>query len=116
MSITRIPAASSGNRPSGEVVAFNRAELSAILSVYGRFVAAGEWRDYAIDHLRDRAVFSIFRRSAEHPLYRIEKQPRLAQRQGAFQVMGADGRVLKRGRDLALVLRVFEPKLLRAVE
>ncbi len=99
-----------------DAVSFHRLELSAILSVYGRMVAAGEWRDYAIDSLRDAAVFSVFRRAAEHPLYRIEKRPRLAQRQGAYAVIGMDGRVLKRGRDLRAVLRVFDAKLLRVIE
>ena len=98
-----------------ERVSFDRRELSAILTVYGRFVAAGEWRDYAIDSLREAAVFSIFRRSAEHPLYRVEKRPRLAQRQGAYAVIGMDGRILRRGRELAQVLRVFDAKLIRLV-
>jgi hypothetical protein len=78
-------------------------------------VAAGEWRDYAIDSLRDAAIFSVFRRAAEHPLYRIEKRPRLAHRQGAYAVIGMDGRILKRGRDLRPVLRVFDSKLIRVV-
>jgi hypothetical protein len=97
-------------------VAFDRAELSAILAVYGRFVAAGEWRDYGISMLRDAAVFSIFRRSAEHPVYRVEKRPRLAARQGQYSVVGMDGRILKRGHDLRQVMRVLERKLIRAVE
>ena len=99
-----------------DCVSFHRLELSAILTVYGRMVAAGEWRDYAIDSLRDAAVFSVFRRAAEHPIYRIEKRPRLAQRQGAYSVIGMDGRILKRGRDLHAVLRVFDAKLIRVVE
>lgn len=102
-------------QPVPERVSFDRRELSAILTVYGRMVAAGEWRDYAIDALRDAAVFSIFRRAAEHPLYRIEKRPRLAQRQGAYSVIGMDGRILKRGRELGPVLRVFDPMLIRVV-
>ncbi|MFB2531686.1 DUF2794 domain-containing protein [Paracoccus sp. p4-l81] len=97
-------------------VAFDRAELSAILSVYGRMVAAGEWRDYAMAFLRDVAVFSVFRRAAEHPLYRIEKRPRLRARQGAYAVIGMDGRVLKRGHDLRQVLRVFDKALIRPVD
>jgi len=96
-------------------VAFDRRELDAILSVYGRQVARGEWRDYAIDHLEDRAVFSVFRRASEAPLYRIEKAPALTQRQGAYSVVGAGGQILKRGRDLALALRVLEPRRLRLV-
>lgn len=99
-----------------EHVAFDRRELSAILSVYGRMVAAGEWRDYGISHLRDAAVFSVFRRAAEHPLYRIEKRPALRHRQGIYAVVGMDGRVLKRGHELAQVLGVLERKLIRAVE
>jgi len=79
------------------VVSFDRRELSEILRIYGRMVAAGEWRDYAIDTLKDRAVFSIFRRTSEMPLFRVEKDPRLARRQGAYSVIGAGGTVLKRG-------------------
>jgi hypothetical protein len=97
-------------------VAFHRTELSVILSVYGRMVAAGEWRDYGISCLRDVAIFSVFRRTAEHPLYRIEKRPRLRNRQGQYAVIGMDGQVLKRGHDLRTVLRVLERKLIRAVE
>ena len=98
-----------------DVVSFHRGELSLILGVYGRFVAAGEWRDYGISHLKDVAVFSIFRRAAEHPIYRIEKRPAMAQRQGAFSVIAMDGRIEKRGRELSQVLRVFDRKLIRAV-
>lgn len=97
-------------------VAFDRAELGVILSLYGRMVAAGEWRDYAMSFLRDMAVFSIFRRAAEHPLYRIEKRPRLRQAQGQYAVIGMDGRILKRGHDLPTVLRVLERKLIRPVD
>lgn len=99
-----------------EQVAFDRAELNQILSLYGRMVAAGEWRDYAMSFLRDVAVFSVFRRSAEHPLYRIEKRPRLRSRQGMYAVIGMDGQVLKRGHDLRTVLRVFDRKLIRAID
>ncbi len=99
-----------------ETCAFHRTELSQILNVYGRMVAMGEWRDYAIDHLRDRAVFSIFRRAAERPIYRIEKCPKDARRQGAWSVVGMDGRILKRGHELRHVLRVLERKMIRAVE
>lgn len=97
-------------------VAFDRRELSLILSVYGRMVAAGEWRDYGISSLTDMAVFSVFRRTAEHPLYRIEKRPRLRSRQGMYSVVGMDGQILKRGHDLKTVLRVLERKLIRAVK
>ena len=90
------------------VTTFHRDELREILNLYGRKVAAGEWRDYAIDFARDRAVFSIFRRAAETPLYRIEKDPKLAARQGAFSVSNAAGLILKRGHDLARVLQVLD--------
>ena len=101
---------------SPDVVAFHRTELSVILALYGRMVAAGEWRDYGISTLRDVAVFSIFRRSAENPLYRIEKRPRLRSRQGEYAVIGMEGQVLKRGHDLRAVLRVLERKLIRSVK
>ena len=97
--------------PSGgrhPLITFDRRELREILSVYGRRVAEGEWRDYAIDMLRDRAVFSVFRRSMEAPLYRIEKAPRLARRQGAYSVIATTGLILKRGHDLCRVLGVFD--------
>ncbi len=99
-----------------EQVAFDRKELGLILTLYGRMVAAGEWRDYGISHLREVAVFSIFRRTAEHPIYRIEKRPKLRNRQGMYAVIGMDGQILKRGGDLKTVLRVLERKLIRAVE
>ena len=104
-----------GTHVSNEV-AFHRTELSVILSLYGRMVAAGEWRDYGISNLREVAVFSVFRRTAEQPLYRIEKRPKLAQRQGMYAVVGMDGQVLKRGHDLRTVLRVLERKLIRSVD
>lgn len=97
-------------------VAFHRTELSVILSLYGRMVAAGEWRDYGISHLTEVAVFSIFRRSAENPLYRIEKRPKLRLKQGLYAVIGMEGQVLKRGHDLKPVLQVLEKKLIRAVK
>lgn len=92
-------------------VSFDRRELSAILNLYGRKVSQGEWRDYAMDFLRERALFSIYKRASERPLYVIEKNPRLRARQGQYMVMSQDGRILKRGHDLAAVLRVLEPKL-----
>ncbi len=98
-----------------DTVAFHRRELSVILGLYGRMVAAGLWRDYGISMLRDVAVFAVFRHTAEHPLYRIEKRPRLAGRQGQYAVIAMDGRILKRGSDLAQVLRVLEKKLIRAI-
>jgi hypothetical protein len=93
----------------GEVrIFFDRRELTLILGVYGRMVAAGEWRDYALDSLQDRCVFSVFRRASETPLYRIEKQPALARKQGAFSVVAQQGQILRRGHELSAVLRVFE--------
>ena len=96
-------------------IAFNREELSQILNVYGRKVASGEWRDYAIDTLREKAVFSVFRRTTEVPLYRIEKAPKLSRRQGAYSVIAATGLILKRGSDLGRVLRALD-RGLRLVE
>ena len=90
---------------------FDRKELDQILNVYGRKVAAGEWRDYAIDMLCEKAVFSIFRRSSEYPVYRIEKNPKLARKQGAYSVVAATGLILKRGHDLRRVLRVLDREL-----
>jgi hypothetical protein len=92
-------------------VSFNRMELRTILDLYARKVADGEWRDYAIDFTRDKAVFSVFRRTSEIPLYRIEKDPKLARRQGAYAVVAASGLVLKRGHELARVLRVLDKRL-----
>jgi hypothetical protein len=89
-------------------VSFDRHELRQILSLYGRMVALGEWRDYAIDFLRDRAVFSIFRRTSEVPLYRIVKDPALARRQGAYSVVAPSGMILKRGHELDRVLRAID--------
>ena len=101
------------NRRGG--ISFDRQELSQILNIYGRKVATGEWRDYAIDTLREKAVFSVFRRASEVPLYRIEKQPKLGRRQGAYSVIAATGLILKRGHDLARVLRALD-RGLRLVE
>jgi len=101
--------AESSERPlQGRCIFFDRQELNLILRVYGRFVAAGEWRDYAIDSLPDRCVFSVFRRASESPLYRIEKQPGLARKQGAYSVFAQHGQILRRGQDLAMTLRVFD--------
>ena len=107
------PIAFPGKAP--QQVAFHRTELAPILTLYGRMVAAGEWRDYGISSLKDVAVFSIFRRTAENPLYRIEKRPKMRMRQGQYAVVGMDGQVLKRGNDLRQVLRVLERKLIRSV-
>jgi hypothetical protein len=102
-----------GNAPGKvqPITAFDRKELSLILNVYGRKVGQGEWRDYAMDFLRERAVFSIYARVSEHPLYIVEKIPRLRNRQGQYAVTNQQGRILKRGHDLALVLRVLDPQL-----
>ena len=97
-------------------VTFDRRELNAILSVYGRMVIAGEWRDYAMDWLKDVAIFSVYRRTSEVPLFRIEKRPKLRNKQGAYSVISATGVILKRGHDLQHVLHVFDKKLLRLVE
>jgi Protein of unknown function (DUF2794) len=99
-----------------EQVSFDRGEMSAILTLYGRMVAMGEWRDYGISMLRDCAIFSVFRRTAENPLYRIEKRPKLRSKQGMYAVVGMDGQTLRRGHDLVAVLRVLEAKLIRAVD
>jgi len=96
-------------------VTFNRLELNRILNLYGRMVADGEWRDYAIDQMMEEAVFSVFRRTSEVPLYRIVKQPRNARRQGAYSLIAATGQILRRGHDLANVLRVVDRRL-RLVE
>jgi hypothetical protein len=92
-------------------VTFSRRELDRILGLYGRKVAAGEWRDYAIDFLRDRAVFSVFRRTSEVPIYRIEKNPKLARRQGAYSVISATGLIVRRGHELDRVLGVLDRSL-----
>jgi Protein of unknown function (DUF2794) len=93
---------------------FDRPELNRILTVYGRMVAAGEWRDYALDFLEDVAVFSVFRRASEMPLFRIEKRPKLRAKQGQYCVIAAGNLILKRGHDLAQVLKVFDKKILKA--
>ena len=95
----------------GNQVTFERRELDRLLSLYGRMVAAGEWRDYAIDFLKDRAVFSVFRRSSEVPIYRIEKNPRLARRQGAYSVVSATGLIVRRGPELDRVLRAIDKRV-----
>jgi hypothetical protein len=96
-------------------VTFHRRELDAILWIYGRMVGEGEWKDYAIDHMREKAVFSIFKRSGEMPLFRIEKNPKLAAKQGAYSVINTNGMILKRGHELPQVLKVFD-KVLKLVD
>jgi hypothetical protein len=109
------PSEARGGEPPGaspvaprNQVTFDRRELGRILDLYGRKVAAGEWRDYAIDFLKDRAVFSVFRRSSEMPIYRIEKNPRLSRRQGVYSVVSITGLIVKRGHELDRVLRVLD--------
>ena len=104
------------DRTTTQLTCFDRRELDLILRVYGRKVADGEWRDYAIDQRREEAVFSIYRRTSETPLYRIVKQPRLARKQGAYALIAATGHILQRGHDLANVLRFLEPRRLSLVE
>jgi hypothetical protein len=106
----RAAARSAPNAQPGRVT-FNRLELHRILNLYGRMVADGEWRDYAIDFLKDRAVFSVYRRASEVPIYRIEKDPRLARKQGMYSVISATGLILRRGHELDRVLLVIDRKL-----
>ncbi|MEM9573759.1 MAG: DUF2794 domain-containing protein [Pseudomonadota bacterium] len=102
-------------KPVPENVKFDRPELDQILRVYSFMVAGGEWRDYAIDHLPEKAVFSVFRRTSEMPLYRIEKDPKRARKQGAYSVVAASGMIVKRGHDLPTVLKTFD-KAIRLVQ
>lgn len=106
-----VPSSPAAGSKIPAIVAFDRKELQLILNVYGRKVALGEWRDYAMDFLRERAVFSIYARVSERPLFIIEKTPRLRNRQGQYTVTNQQGRILKRGHDLAVVLRVLDPQL-----
>lgn len=114
MSTTNIvnlpPRTSSSNPGKPSQIAFDRRELGQILSVYGRMVSAGHWKDYAMDFLSDRAVFSVYRKASEHALYQIVKTPALRKRQGQFSVMAPGGLILKRGHDLESVLKVFDKK------
>jgi hypothetical protein len=118
----RVPAGKTGSsqlsaipitasQPIPHQVTFDRAELNRLFGMYGRKVAAGEWRDYAIDFLKDRAVFSVFRRASEMPLYRIEKNPRLARRQGTYSLISATGLIVRRGQELDRVLRAIDKSL-----
>jgi hypothetical protein len=102
--------------PSRSVTFFDRPELDRLLRLYGRMVAAGHWRDYAIDGLKDAAVFSVYRRASESPLYRIEKRPALARRQGAWAIIGQGGVILRRGHELEQLLRFFERSRFAVVE
>ncbi len=107
------PAGSSGSR---SLVFFDRRELNQLMQLYGRMVSAGEWRDYAIDGLSDAAVFSVYRRASEAPFYRIEKRPELARRQGAWSVVNQAGLVLRRGHELAQVLKLFDSRRFKVVD
>ena len=109
------PDSGPAGRSRDATVYFVRSELTQILNVYGRLVAAGEWRDYAIDHLKDQAVFSVFRRASEMPHYRVIKEPALANQQGAWKILGANGQTLKRGKQLNQLLRYFDRLMLKAV-
>ncbi|QBR70481.1 DUF2794 domain-containing protein [Beijerinckiaceae bacterium] len=107
------PAMTVGGIPGqwGEIISFDREELRAIFNLYGRKVSDGEWRDYAIDFTPQKAVFSIYRRACEYALYRIEKNPRLARKQGIYSVVTATGLILKRGQDLGRVIAALDKKL-----
>ena len=107
--LVRLSDVRQGRQPT--IVGFARRELEQILHLYGMMVAANEWRDYAIDHLSDRAVVSVYRRASETPLFQIVKTPALARRQGAWAIIGANGAALKRGHELPRVLTVFDKKL-----
>mgnify|MGYP003644116099 CR=1 FL=1 len=106
----------SGTGPGERQVGFERLELQRIMDLYGRMVAAGHWRDYAMDMGREAAIFSAFRRTAERPEYRIEKRPALRHRQGMWVLVGEGGQILKRGQDLQNVLAPVERKLMRVVD
>jgi hypothetical protein len=110
-----IPLAEARNARLDIPVTFNRQELDQILRIYSRMVAANEWRDYAIDHMKDKAVFSVFRRTSEVPLFMIVKDPALARKQGAYAVVAASGLILKRGHELATALKAFD-RTLKLVE
>ncbi|MET3897767.1 hypothetical protein ABIB57_001713 [Devosia sp. UYZn731] len=108
--VSEPPTAPAASKVPG-IVAFDRRELATILNVYGRKVGRGEWRDYAMDFLRDRAVFSIYARVSERPLFIVEKTPKMRNKQGQYTVTNQQGRILKRGHELAVVLRVLDPQL-----
>jgi hypothetical protein len=107
---------SSGGKQPEMDVCFDRRELGMILDVYGHMVANGDWRDYAIGHDKEVCVFAVFQRASEAPLFRIVKRPKLARKQGMYQVINREGRILKRGQDLQAVLRVFDAKRWKVVE
>ncbi|MBA4047184.1 MAG: DUF2794 domain-containing protein [Sphingomonas sp.] len=111
--VTPFPPSAAGRVPAQ--VGFDRTELTRILDLYGRMVAAGHWRDYAIDLGRDAAIFAAFRRATERPEFRIEKRPALRGRQGMWALFSESGAVLKRGHDLAPVLAPVERRLVKLV-
>tara|TARA_B100000768_G_C10945886_1_gene235636 strand:+ start:153 stop:506 length:354 start_codon:yes stop_codon:yes gene_type:complete len=104
------------SKKSPEIISFHRTELTPILSVYGKMVASGEWRDYGISSLREFAVFSIFKRTSENPIYRIEKRPKLFLKQSQYLILGINGQILKRGNDLVALLSFFDKKLIKLVK
>jgi hypothetical protein len=107
--IVNLPtSASYGQKGTPSQVAFQRQELSLILNVYGQMVSNGDWKDYAMSFLKDRAIFAVYRKASEHALYRIEKTPALRDKQGQYSVIAPGGLILKRGHDLKTVLRVFD--------
>nr|WP_300542579.1 DUF2794 domain-containing protein [Maricaulis sp.] len=103
-------------KTAGQAVMWDRRELDAILRLYGQFVARGEWRDYAIDGLKDRAVFSIYRRHSEVPMYSVVKAPADAHKQGMYRIVAMGGQILKRGHELAQVLKIFDKKRFHVIE
>lgn len=112
---SNVVVASTGNPVKPSQISFDRKELNALLRVYSFMVAAGEWKDYAIDQLRERAIFSVYRKASEAPLFQIVKEPALARKQGAYAVFAQSGAMLKRGQDINQLLRLFDRKL-KAVE
>ncbi len=115
MSAKIIPLAHNQQKSSKAPICFDRQELSKILNVYGRMVSQGHWKDYAIDMLRDRAVFSIYRKASETPLYQIVKTPALRHKQGQFSVVAPGGLIVKRGQELSQVLKVFDRAKFRSL-
>ena len=113
--VVPFPTTSKSPQKAASQTAFDRQELSAILNVYGQMVSKGDWKDYAIDFRRDKAIFSVYRRASEHALYRIEKTPALRKKQGQFAVIAPGGLVLKRGQDLKTVLKVFDKARFRSI-
>lgn len=101
--------------PAPEAVFFSRREFDSILNLYGKMVASGHWKDYAIDSARDQAIFSVYQNVHDRPLYRITKTPKRAAKQGAFAISSAQGNILKRGHDIDMLLKFFNKKLIRLI-